>query len=83
MVTKYERSYANGLKGLDAGSAVSIMNLVPVFGVLVAVVILGEPVGVVQLFGGLVVMGGVTLGMKGPPGSTEKAEVVTTEARTG
>lgn len=75
--------YANGLKGLDAGSAVSIMNLVPVFGVLVAVVILGEPVGVVQLLGGLVVVGGVTLGMKGPPRSTEKAEVVTTEARTG
>lgn len=70
--------YAHGLKGLDAGSAVNILNLVPVFGVLVAVVVLGEPVGVAQLIGGLVVVGGVTLGMKGPPRSTEKTATITT-----
>lgn len=75
--------YAHGLKGLDAGSAVNIMNLVPVFGVLVAVVVLGEPVGVFQLLGGLVVVGGVTLGMKGPPGATEGTEKVATEAGIG
>lgn len=75
--------YAHGLKGLDAGSAVNTMNLVPVFGVLVAVVVLGEPVGVVQLVGGLVVIGGVTLGMKGSQGSTEGTEAATTEARIG
>lgn len=68
---------------LDAGSAVNIMNLVPVFGVLVAVVILGEPAGVAQPLGGLVVIGGVTLGVKGSPGNTEGTEAVTTEARNG
>lgn len=75
--------YAYGLRGLDAGSAVNILNLVPVFGVLVAVVVLGEPVGVAQLLGGLVVVGGVTLGMKGPPGVTEETQEAATEAGIG
>ena len=75
--------YAHGLKGLDAGSAVNTLNLVPVFGVLVAVVVLGEPVGVSQLLGGLVVVGGVTLGMKGSPNGPEGTEAATTEARIG
>ena len=41
--------YARGLKGLDASSAVSVMNLVPVLGVLFAIVLLGEPVGLLQV----------------------------------
>lgn len=35
--------YARGLRGLDASSAVSVMNLAPVLGILFAVVLLGEP----------------------------------------
>ena len=57
--------YARGLKGLDASSAVSVMNLVPVFGVLFAVVLLGEPLGALQVAGGLVVIAGVTLSVRG------------------
>ena len=57
--------YARGLKGLDAGSAVNLLNLVPVFGVVFAVALLGEPVGLAQLFGGLVVVVGVVLGVRG------------------
>lgn len=57
--------YARGLKGLDAGSAVNLLNLVPIFGVVFAVTLLGEPVGIAQLFGGLVVVVGVALGMRG------------------
>ena len=59
--------YARALKGLDASSAVSVMNLVPVFGVLFAVVLLGEPVGPLQVVGGLVVVAGVTLSVRGDP----------------
>ncbi len=59
--------YARGLRGLDASSAVSVMNLVPVFGVLFAVLLLGEPVGLLQVGGGLVVIAGVTLSVRGDP----------------
>ena len=57
--------YARGLKGLDTSSAVSMMNLVPVFGVLFAVLLLNEPVGPLQVVGGLVVVAGVTLSVRG------------------
>lgn len=57
--------YARGLRGLDASSAVSVMNLVPVLGVLFAVVLLGEPLGLLQLLGGVVVIVGVTLSVRG------------------
>jgi len=53
--------YGHGLRGLDASSAVMLMNLVPVFGVGFAVVVLQEPVGIAQLFGGLTVIIGVVL----------------------
>lgn len=53
--------YANGLKSLDSGTAVNLLNLVPVFGVAFAILILREPVSVGQLLGGLVVIGGVAL----------------------
>ncbi len=45
--------YARGLKGIDAGSAVGLLNLVPVFGVALAVAVLGEPIGLRQVLGGL------------------------------
>lgn len=56
--------YARGLRGLDASSAVSVMNLVPVLGVLFAVVLLGEPLGLLQVLGGVVVIAGVTLSVR-------------------
>ena len=57
--------YARGLKGLDASSAVSVMNLVPVFGVLFAALLLGEPLGFLQVIGGLVVIAGVIISVRG------------------
>lgn len=57
--------YARGLRGLDASSAVSVMNLVPVLGILFAVVVLEEPLGLLQVVGGIVVIAGVTLGVGG------------------
>lgn len=56
--------YAYGLKQLDSGSAVSLLNLVPVFGVGFAVLVLREPVSVVQLFGGSIVVCGVVMGLR-------------------
>lgn len=56
--------YAYGLKELDSGSAVNLLNLVPVFGVAFAVLVLRESVSVVQLFGGLIVVCGVVMGLR-------------------
>jgi drug/metabolite transporter (DMT)-like permease len=56
--------YGYGLKSLDPGSAVSVVNLVPVFGLILAVVGLKEEVSFVQVLGGLIVVGGVTLSVQ-------------------
>lgn len=40
--------YARGLRGLDAGTAVGLMNLVSVFGLVFALLVLAEPVRLVQ-----------------------------------
>lgn len=53
-----------GLRKLTAGAAVSLTNLVPVFGVLFSVIILGEKVGLLQLLGGAVVIFGVYLSVR-------------------
>ncbi len=53
--------YARGLKTLDAGSAVSLMNLVPVFGLALAAVGLGESINLAQVGGGIIVIAGVAL----------------------
>lgn len=53
--------YNYGLRKLSAGTAVMLMNLVPVFGVLFSVLLLGEEVHMRQLAGGLVVIAGVAL----------------------
>lgn len=56
--------YGYGLKRLEPGSAVSLMNLVPVFGLLLAVVILKEEVNFIQVIGGLIVVIGVALSVR-------------------
>ncbi len=57
--------YAHGLKSLDSGTAVTLLNLVPVFGAAFAILVLREPVGVGQLLGGMIVIGGVILSLGG------------------
>lgn len=56
--------YARGLRGLDAGTAVGLMNLVPVFGLFLALLVLSEPVRIVQVVGGLIVIAGVGLSVR-------------------
>lgn len=53
--------YAKGLQHLRASTAVNLLNLVPLFGLIIALVTLGGTVTVVQLLGGLTVIAGVTL----------------------
>jgi drug/metabolite transporter (DMT)-like permease len=56
--------YTYGLRRLDSGSAVSILNLVPVFGVICSILVLKEQVLLLQVVGGLVVIAGVSLSVK-------------------
>lgn len=57
-------SYNYGLRKLSAGTAVSLANLVPVFGVLLSVLVLGETLYPLQLLGGAIVIAGVTLSVR-------------------
>lgn len=56
--------YANGLRKLSSSSAVTVMNLVPVFGVLFAVLFLHEPLSGIQFIGGIVVIFGIMLSVR-------------------
>ncbi len=51
-----------GVKALGAGRAAVFVNLVPVFGVLLAALFLGERLAWAEAFGGGLVIGGVSLG---------------------
>ncbi|RPJ40457.1 MAG: EamA family transporter, partial [Chloroflexi bacterium] len=55
--------YGYGLKSLRPGLAVNLLNLVPVFGLVFAVILLGEKIGLAQILGGLIVIGGVTMSL--------------------
>ena len=53
--------YAYGLKELDASTAVTLINLVPVVGLIISVAVLKEHETVVQLAGGLIVIVGIVI----------------------
>lgn len=53
--------YAKGLQRLSPSTAVNLLNLVPLFGLVIAVVTLGESVTPLQIAGGVVVIAGVTV----------------------
>lgn len=58
--------YNLGLRKLSPSTSVSLMNLVPVFGVILAVLILHETITARQLIGGPIVMAGVLLSARKP-----------------
>ncbi|MGW0364899.1 DMT family transporter [Streptomyces sp. NPDC002990] len=65
--------YNYGLRRMASSVAVNILNLVPVFGVLGAVVINGESIRLAQAAGGVIIMVGVVMGMiERGPGTTAK-----------
>jgi drug/metabolite transporter (DMT)-like permease len=53
--------YNYGLKKIPANKAVSFINLIPIFAVLMGWLILGESFNVDQIFAGILIMGGVYL----------------------
>ncbi|PFF12583.1 EamA family transporter [Bacillus anthracis] len=53
--------YNYGLRNISSGSAVALLNLVPVFGVLFSILFLNEVIGIYHLIGGLIVILGVFL----------------------
>ena len=54
-------AWSVGIKGIGAARGSIFLNLVPMFTAVIAVLTLGERIGLVQLVGGLLVIGGVTL----------------------
>lgn len=78
--------YNFGLRRLSSSTSVALMNLVPIFGVLFSVLILGESVSARQFIGGAIVLVGVMLsvrqnkdGSEEKPASDGNAEAVTCE----
>lgn len=67
--------YNYGLSRMTSSVAVNILNLVPVFGVLGAVVINKETVRLTQALGGMVIIAGVALGLVERRTVVEKAAV--------
>ncbi|MFD3558631.1 MULTISPECIES: DMT family transporter [unclassified Streptomyces] len=68
--------YNYGLRRMTSSVAVNILNLVPVFGVLGAVVINGETIRLPQVFGGVIIIAGVALGLVERRTAVEQAGVV-------
>ncbi|MGA5900216.1 DMT family transporter [Streptomyces venetus] len=68
--------YNYGLRRMTSSVAVNILNLVPVFGVLGAVLINGETVRLPQAFGGAIIIAGVALGVVERRTTVEKPVVV-------
>jgi len=56
--------YNFGLKKLSSSITVSLMNLVPVFGVIFSIIVLNESIGIKQLIGGLIIIVGVFFSVK-------------------
>jgi drug/metabolite transporter (DMT)-like permease len=54
-------AWSFGIEGIGAARGSIFLNLIPVFTAVIAVLALGERIGLVQLVGGLLVIGGVTL----------------------
>lgn len=51
--------YSFGLQKTDSSTAVSLLNLVPLFGLIIAALALHEEIGMLQILGGVLVIGGV------------------------
>ncbi|MGC7102845.1 DMT family transporter [Amycolatopsis lurida] len=56
-------AYNYGLRALTAGMAVNLLNIVPVLGLMWAVLLAGEKLSLLQAAGGAIVIAGVSLGL--------------------
>ena len=58
-------AWSVGIRDIGAARGSIFLNLIPVFTAVIAVLTLGERIGLVQLIGGSLVIGGVTLASSG------------------
>ncbi len=56
--------YSYGLRKLASSSAVTLMNLVPVFGVFFSILFLNETMSAIQLLGGFIVIIGIIFSVR-------------------
>jgi len=56
--------YNYGLRTLSSSTAVALMNLVPIFGVLFSTVFLNEVLRIVDMLGGIIIIFGVILSVR-------------------
>jgi drug/metabolite transporter (DMT)-like permease len=61
--------YVFGVEGIGANRAGLFINLVPVFGTLLSVVVLGEDVQLFHVFALVLALGGIAIAEKGKPAS--------------
>jgi drug/metabolite transporter (DMT)-like permease len=59
--------YTYGLGSLTASQAVGLLNLVPMFGLLFAVLIAGESLTYIKIVGAVIIIAGVALNVSTPP----------------
>ncbi|NGZ76455.1 DMT family transporter [Saccharibacillus sp. VR-M41] len=59
--------YNYGLRGLTAGTAMALMNFVPIFGVALSIILLGETLRPGDWIGGIIVILGVVLSVRERP----------------
>lgn len=64
--------YNHSLRRLSAGAAVTLMNLVPVFGVALSVLVLDERLHATQIVGGIIVIVGVFVSIRGKTSSPSR-----------
>lgn len=72
--------WAYGLRHLEAGQAASFANLNPFVGVVVAAFFLRETISLLQITGGLLILGGVWLATRPPAETISMVETVTATA---
>lgn len=65
--------YNFGLRGLTAGTAIALMNLVPIIGVALSIGLLGEKLRPDDWIGGVIVILGVILSVRERPRKTRKS----------
>ncbi len=59
--------YAFGLRKVPASTAIMLLNIVPIFGIFFAWLLLGEKIQPSQIMGGIIIICGVSLGIRKTP----------------
>jgi drug/metabolite transporter (DMT)-like permease len=72
-------AWSIGIEGIGAARGSIFLNLIPVFTAVIAVLTLGERIALVQLVGGLLVIGGVSLAFSKGRKRADDADGMTSE----